>query len=154
MSAAPDLKTLYRQTVLDHSRHPRNFRRIDDCERSAEGHNPLCGDKVTIYLRISGDEILDVSFEGTGCAICIASASILTEATHGKDQQAVERLTQQVIQAFGTTTQSKVDNDSQLGDMAALAGVRAYPSRVKCATLAWHTLHAALRQDSNTVTTE
>jgi len=153
MSAAPDLKTLYRQTVLDHSRHPRNFRRIDDCARSAEGHNPLCGDKVTIYLRISGDEISDVSFEGTGCAICIASASILTEATHGKDQQAAERLAQQVIQAFGPA-QSEADTDSQLGDMAALAGVRAYPSRVKCATLAWHTLRAALHEDSNTVSTE
>jgi nitrogen fixation NifU-like protein len=153
MSAAPDLKTLYRQTVLDHSRHPRNFRRIENCERTAEGHNPLCGDKVTIYLRISGDEISDISFEGTGCAICIASASILTEAARGKNQQAAERLAQQVIQAF-VAAQSRADTDSQLGDMAALAGVRAYPSRIKCATLAWHTLHAALHEDSNTVTTE
>jgi nitrogen fixation NifU-like protein len=153
MSAAPDLKTLYRQTVLDHSRHPRNFRRIENCERTAEGHNPLCGDKVTIYLRISGDEISDISFEGTGCAICIASASILTEAARGKNQQAAERLAQQVIQAFAAA-QSRADTDSQLGDMAALAGVRAYPSRIKCATLAWHTLHAALHEDSNTVTTE
>jgi nitrogen fixation NifU-like protein len=153
MSAAPDLKTLYRQTVLDHSRHPRNFRRIENCERTAEGHNPLCGDKVTIYLRISGDEISDISFEGTGCAICIASASILTEAARGKNPRAAERLAQQVIQAFAAA-QSRADTDSQLGDMAALAGVRAYPSRIKCATLAWHTLHAALHEDSNTVTTE
>lgn len=153
MSAAPDLKALYRQTVLDHSRHPRNFRRIQECDRTAEGHNPLCGDKVTIYLQISDDEISDISFEGTGCAICIASASILTEAAHGKDEQAAERLAQKVIQAF-SSTERETDNDSQLGDMAALAGVRAYPSRVKCATLAWQTLHAALDENSNTVSTE
>lgn len=155
MSAAHDLKVLYRKTVLEHSRHPRNFRRIDDPDRNAEGHNPLCGDKVSIFLKLSGDEISDISFEGTGCAICIASASILTEAARGKDDRTAEQMAQNVIRAF-TSKQGDVnaDDDSELGDMAALTGVRAYPSRVKCATLAWQTLRAALNEDNKTITTE
>ncbi len=155
MSAAHDLKALYRKTVLEHSRQPRNFRRIDDPDRNAEGHNPLCGDKVSIFLKLSGGEISDISFEGTGCAICIASASILTEAAQGKDDRTAELMAQDIIRAF-TSKQGDInaDDESELGDMTALTGVRAYPSRVKCATLAWQTLRAALNEDNKTITTE
>lgn len=150
-SVMPDLQAIYQQTVLDHNRAPRNFRRIDQPDRCATGHNPLCGDKLTVYLRVSDETIDDVAFEGHGCAISMASASIMTGLTAGKHVQDATRTLEHVISSFA-------DNDAKRqdlpGEMAALDDVRRFPSRIKCATLAWKTLESALRSDSGTTTTE
>ncbi len=151
MSGAQQLRDVYRQTVLDHSRNPRNFRRLESADRQIEGHNPLCGDKVTIYLHLNGEEIQDVAFEGTGCAICMASASIMTEVLTGMSVQDAQREVDQVLREFRV---SKNAPDAVSGKMAALAGVRDYPSRIKCAILAWKTLAAGLRDEDTIVTTE
>ena len=151
MSGAQQLRDIYRQTVLDHSRNPRNFRRLESADRQVEGHNPLCGDKVTIYLHLNGEDIQDVAFEGTGCAICMASASIMTEVLTGKSVQDAQREVDQVLREFRV---SKDAPDAVSGKMAALAGVRDYPSRIKCAILPWKTLAAGLRDEYSIVTTE
>ncbi|MBT8444722.1 MAG: SUF system NifU family Fe-S cluster assembly protein [Gammaproteobacteria bacterium] len=146
-----ELQDLYRQTVLDHSRRPRNFRRMMDASAAAEGHNPLCGDKITVYVRIDDDSIADVSFEGVGCAISQASASIMTEqVAHGTKAEA-KGCIEEVMKQFD---RGQEDPPVAQSDMAALAGVRAYPSRIKCATLAWKTLRAALEGKQKPVTTE
>jgi len=139
---------LYRQIVLDHSRHPRNRRRPTRFDRQAEGHNPLCGDKVCIYLGLKGDVLDDVAFEASGCAICLASASLMTECTRGLTVSDARTAVERFEQALST-------GDSTLtGDMAALGGVSQYPSRIRCATLPWKTLRAALDISKETVTTE
>jgi nitrogen fixation NifU-like protein len=131
---------LYQRIVLDHSRDPRNFRRLPGANREAVGHNRLCGDKVTVYLRVAGDCIAEASFEGAGCAICTASASLLTEAVTGATTSAADGLAVQVLRHF-----DHADGAAPLpGPLAALDGVRAYPSRVRCATLPWQTLHQAI----------
>lgn len=145
---APDLQDLYRQIVLDHSRHPRNQRRPEHPDREAEGHNPLCGDKVRVYLRLHDGAVDDVAFEASGCAICVASASLMTEAAVGHPVAAVRSLAGQ----FETGLASGGANLS--GELAALAGVGRYPSRIRCATLPWRTLLAALDAAQATVTTE
>lgn len=151
MNDVADLQALYRQTVLDHSRHPRNFRRLADADASAEGHNPLCGDKVTVYLRLGGDAIDEVAFEGVGCAIALASASIMTEEVDHKTTAEARRDIERVMKQFD---RGEPEAESAGGDMAALSGVRSYPSRIKCATLPWKTLLAALDGGSQAVTTE
>ena len=152
MTDEADLQALYRQTVLDHCRHPRNFRRIEAPDRQAEGHNPLCGDKVTIYLRLAGDTVADVAFEATGCAISLASASMLTDMIRGKRVPDVDAAIDEVGALFAPGGEpSKRVRESDIG---ALSGVRAYPSRIRCATLAWRTLEAALHAGAGTVTTE
>lgn len=151
MSAATDLKSLYRQTVLDHSRNPRNFRRVEDADARAEGHNPLCGDKVTVFVRFDGDDIVDVAFEGVGCAIALASASIMTEQVGHETLAAARQDAAAVLVGFEP---GEHPPEAPAGDMAALSGVRAYPSRIKCATLAWKTLLAALDGGNRAVTTE
>jgi nitrogen fixation NifU-like protein len=148
------LQDLYRNTVLDHSRHPRNFRRLEPADRTVQGHNPLCGDKITIYLRLDDDDIKDIAFEGTGCAIAMTSASIMTENIMGKSLQAANAEVDRVIEQFRGPAADRQEAAAALGDMAALGGVRAYPSRIKCATLAWKTLEAALHGDAEPVTTE
>lgn len=149
MSApAPDLQNLYRQIVLDHSRNPRNQRRPERPDREAEGHNPLCGDKVRVYARVRGDIVEDVSFEASGCAICVASASLMTEATKGRPVPVARGLVTQFESALSSGP------GSLPGDLAALAGVSQYPSRIRCATLPWKTLAAALDASPATVTTE
>lgn len=131
---------LYQRIVLDHSRDPRNFRRLPGANREAVGHNRLCGDKVTVYLRVTGDRVAEASFEGAGCAICMASASLLTEAITGTTTAAADGLAVQVLGHF-----DHPDAPAPLpGALAALDGVRAYPSRVRCATLPWQTLHQAI----------
>jgi len=151
MDTARQLQNIYRTTVLDHSRHPRNFRRLEPADRTVQGHNPLCGDKLTIYLRLHGEEIGDIAFEGTGCAISLASASIMTGIVAGKSLQAAQQEAERVMQRF----QAHEENQPALtNDMAALEGVREYPSRIKCATLAWKSLQTALRADTDTATTE
>lgn len=157
MGTDTQLRDLYRNTVLEHSRHPRNFRRLEPADRTVQGHNPLCGDKITLYLRLDGDDIEDVAFEGAGCAIAMTSASIMTETVRGKSVQAANEELDQVIAQFRPAVGGQRDEKEALesmGDLAALGGVRAYPSRIKCATLAWKTLEAALHGRTESVTTE
>jgi len=146
-----DLKELYRDVILDHNRHPRNFGRIDDADRHAEGHNPLCGDRLSLSVRMNGERIEDIRFEGRGCAISTASASLMTEAVKGKDRADARALFARV---HALLTQPEPLPDESLGKLAALSGVREFPVRVKCASLAWHTLNAALESARATVTTE
>jgi nitrogen fixation NifU-like protein len=157
MSSERQLQDLYRNTVLDHSRHPHNFGRLEPADRTVQGHNPLCGDKITLFLRLNEKDIMDIAFEGTGCAIAITSASIMTDIVTGQSLQAANDEADRVMSQFQQSA-TKLPDDaagfSNMGDMAALDGVRAYPSRIKCATLAWKTLKAALQGNSSLVTTE
>lgn len=146
-----DLKELYRDVILDHNRNPRNFGRLDPADAHADGHNPLCGDRLTVSLRMDGDRIEDVRFDGKGCAISTASASMMTEAVKGKSRGAVAALFDKV---HSVLTQQEAAVDPALGKLAALSGVREFPARVKCATLCWHTLNAALERGTATVSTE
>ena len=136
-----DLKDLYRDVIVDHNRSPRNFRKIAD-GRSQEGFNPLCGDKLTVYLKLEGDKISDLSFEGSGCAISVASASLMTERLKGKTRAEALKLFDEMHELLTSSTAPA--NTESLGKLAALSGVREYPSRVKCASLCWHTLKGAL----------
>jgi nitrogen fixation protein NifU and related proteins len=146
-----DLADLYRDVIIDHNRTPRNFRKIPPPARQAEGLNPLCGDKLQVYLRLDGDDrIEDVSFEGSGCAISVASASLMTEALRGRSRAEAENLFERI---HGMLTGSEDADLASIGKLAALAGVREYPTRVKCASLCWHTVHSALGE-GGTVSTE
>lgn len=136
-----DLRDLYRDVILDHNKHPRNFGTLDPADARADGHNPLCGDRLSLALRMNGDRIDDVRFEGKGCAISTASASLMTEAVKGKDRATVGQLFDKI---HALLTQDGVAPQPELGKLVALAGVREFPMRVKCATLCWHTLNAAL----------
>lgn len=135
-----ELGELYREVILDHNRHPRNFGRLDPADALANGHNPLCGDKLTVTLRMDGDAIGDLKFDGNGCAISVASASLMSEAVKGKPRAQVQALFERV---YAVLTQPDAPADG-LGKLAALSGVREFPARVKCASLCWHTLNAAL----------
>jgi nitrogen fixation NifU-like protein len=146
-----DLKELYRDVILDHNRRPRNFGRIEPSDGHAEGHNPLCGDRLTVWLRLKDDRIEDIRFEGKGCAISTASASLMTEAVKGKDRATVQSLYGRI---HSLLTQQGAVPDTSLGKLAALSGVREFPARVKCASLCWHTLNAALERGAATVSTE
>ena len=147
-----DLRELYQEVILDHHKKPRNFRPLEGA-RHVEGYNPLCGDKVTVYVKLDGDVVRDVSFQGTGCAISTASASLMTEALKGKTRAEAEAL----FHTFHDLITGKVDPEEEadrLGKLAAFGGVREFPVRVKCATLAWHTFQAALKDEKKTVSTE
>jgi nitrogen fixation NifU-like protein len=146
-----DLKELYRDVILDHNRRPRNFGRLDAEARHADGHNPLCGDRLTVFVRLNGERIEDIRFEGRGCAISTASASLMTEAVKGRPRAEVRALFERV---HALLTQPDAEPDASLGKLAALSGVREFPARVKCASLAWHTLNAALEHDAASVSTE
>jgi nitrogen fixation NifU-like protein len=147
-----DLKDLYRDVIVDHNRNPRNFGKLDPSDAHADGHNPLCGDRLTMYVNLDQDRIRDVKFEGAGCAISVASASLLTEAVKGKSKDEVHALYEQVHELL-TKHDATVDIAS-LGKLAALSGVREFPARVKCASLCWHTLNAALDRQADAVSTE
>ena len=152
--AARDMQDLYRELVIDHSRNPRHFRRLEDATHTADGINPLCGDKLRLYLRVDASgRIESSSFEGSGCAISIASASLLTEAVTGLEVDAAKRCSVTIDNRL-TTAAPHADLDAHLENLKALDGVRAYPSRVKCATLAWRALHAALTNEMQPATTE
>lgn len=138
-----DLRELYQDVIVDHNRSPRNFRKIADATRTQEGFNPLCGDKLMLYLKLDGDRISDVSFEGSGCAISVASASLMSQNVKGKTIREAEQLFSR-MRALLTGDGQDLDLEA-LGNLAALSGVSAYPSRVKCASLCWHALNAALR---------
>ena len=147
-----DLKDLYRDVIVDHNRNPRNFGRLASPDAQADGHNPLCGDRLTIYVSLDGERIRDVKFDGSGCAISVASASLLTEAVRNKSKAEVRALFDDVHTLL-TRHDAQVD-PAKLGKLAALSGVREFPARVKCASLCWHTLNAALAHTSEPVTTE
>ena len=147
-----DLKDLYRDVIVDHNRHPRNFGRLDPADAHADGFNPLCGDRLTLYVNLDGERIREAKFEGSGCAISVASASMLTEAVKGKSRAQVQELFNEVHTLL-TQHDASVDT-ARLGKLAALGGVREFPARVKCASLCWHTLNAALDRASAPVTTE
>ena len=140
-----ELSELYQQVILDHNKRPRNFRKIEPATHTAEGHNPLCGDQLTIYVTLAGDEVKDVAFEGSGCAISKASASMMTQAVKGKQKAEVEELFQE-FHSMVTGELDEEQEENELGNLTIFAGVREFPVRVKCATLPWHTLHAALNR--------
>ena len=147
-----DLRELYQETILDHGKRPRNFGPMADADRTADGHNPLCGDRITIFVKIDGDRIAGVTFQGNGCAISMASASLMAEALTGRSLADAERLFGEfhdLVAGSGAPAEPV-----PLGKLHALAGVREFPVRVKCATLAWHTLRSALERGSAPVTTE
>ena len=148
-----DLRDLYQEVILDHTKKPRNFGKLAAATHSAVGHNPLCGDDVTLYLEVEGGVVRDVSFEGRGCAIATASASLLTQAVKGMGADEVLELFERFHDTVTAPTDREVDVPS-LGKLAALAGVREFPMRVKCASLVWHTLKSALAGKSERVTTE
>ena len=146
-----EVRELYQQIILDHNRNPKNFRTIEGADRVVEAYNPLCGDHYTIYLVLDGNRVTDVAFQGSGCAISKASASVMTELVRGGTKEEAERL----FTLFHDLVTGKVDADPfDLGKLAAFAGVRDYPARVKCASLSWHTMHAALASDTDSVSTE
>ncbi|HSO06999.1 MAG TPA: SUF system NifU family Fe-S cluster assembly protein [Pelomicrobium sp.] len=146
-----DLRELYQEVIFDHNRNPRNFRVMDPVDRKADGYNPMCGDKITVFLRLDGERIADVSFQGSGCAISTASASLMTEALKGRTLAEAERLFEDFHAAV---TDSGEGQEHDIGKLEVLAGVREFPARVKCATLAWHTVHAAMHDQHVPVTTE
>ncbi len=141
-----EIDDLYQEIILDHNRHPMNFRAIEDATRSVEADNPLCGDRLELFVKIAGDRIADISFLGRGCAISVASASMLTERLRGATLAEAHALFERVHAVL--TGKSDEAEDPGLGDLAALAGVRHYPMRVKCATLSWHALEAALQDEA------
>ena len=146
-----DLQDLYKDIIVDHNRSPRHFGKLEEPTHRAEGFNPLCGDRLTLYLRVIDGVIEDIAFEGSGCAISVASASLLTEALLGKTPAEADALFAKMRMLF---TGEKVPDDlTELGKLAALAGVRAYPSRVKCANLSWHALHKALESGTGELAT-
>jgi nitrogen fixation NifU-like protein len=139
-----ELNDLYRDVILDHNRRPRNFGGLDPADATVEGFNPMCGDRLTVRLRLEDDKISDIRFEGQGCAISTASASMMTEAVKGRTRADALRLFDRVHQLLTDDAAPPAD---ELGKLAALSGVRAYPARVKCASLCWHTLVSALRSN-------
>jgi nitrogen fixation NifU-like protein len=149
-----DLRDLYQEVILDHSKRPRNFGSLAGANRRAEGYNPLCGDRETVYLRLEGDVLKEVGFRGAGCAISTASASMMTESLKGKTREEAEALFERfhdlITGSDGRTDTSRPD----LGKLTVFSGVREFPVRVKCATLPWHTMKAALAGEDRTVSTE
>ena len=146
-----ELSELYQAVILDHNKKPRNFHKLKTANHNAEGFNPLCGDHLHVYLQLEDDSVKDISFEGTGCAIWKASASMMTQAVKGKSRQEVEAL----FDEFHRMVTGQLDEESepnQLGKLKIFAGVREFPVRVKCATLSWHTLRAALNNQGNATT--
>ena len=138
-----ELSELYQQVILDHNKKPRNFRKLESANHSAEGFNPLCGDQLTVYLNLEDDAVKEISFEGSGCAISKAAASMMTQAVKGKTRRQTEELFQEFHKLL-TGEMDEETEDSQLGKLRIFTGVREYPVRVKCATLSWHTMRAAL----------
>ena len=147
-----ELEELYQDMIMEHNRKPRNFRLLEGADRSADGFNPFCGDKIAVYVNLHGDTITDVRFEGSGCAISKASASLMTDSVKGKTLVETRELFDRFLNLV--TDGDVADDDEALGKLAVFAGVRDYPTRVKCASLAWHTLRAAVEDRRDVVTTE
>ncbi|MGA3293903.1 MAG: Fe-S cluster assembly sulfur transfer protein SufU [Candidatus Acidiferrales bacterium] len=147
-----DLRDLYQDVILEHSKAPRNYREIAAANHKAEGYNPLCGDRFTVYLDMEGDSIRDISFQGSGCAISKASASMMTQSVKGKTKAEAEQLFKRFHDLV--TGHAPANDGGELGKLAVFSGVSEFPVRVKCATLAWHTLHAALEGKQEAISTE
>lgn len=147
-----DLRELYQEVILDHHKRPRNFGSLPDANHHAEGHNPLCGDRLTVHLDVEDGRIVGVAFEGAGCAISRASASLMTDAVKGRRVEDAEKMFREFQQMVTSGVEDAVEES--LGKLAVFCGVREFPARVKCASLAWHTLHAALESKDVPVTTE
>ncbi len=148
-----ELKELYQQVILDHNKNPRNFRKIENANHFAEGYNPLCGDRLNIYVELEDGRIKDISFQGSGCAISKASASLMSSIVKGLPVEEAEKL----FEKFHAVITGKItdeENIEELGKLAVFAGVKEFPSRVKCASLAWHTMIAAFKQEDKSVSTE
>ena len=145
-----EIEELYREVILDHRRSPRNFGTLDDADRVVDGVNPLCGDKLKLYIKLSDDRISDIRFEGTGCAISVASTSLMTERVKGSTVDEALALQESIHRLLTEESPS----DAELGKLAALSGVREFPSRVKCAALSWHALKSGLTDGGNQVSTE
>ncbi len=148
-----DLRDLYQEVILDHNKSPHNFREMPDATRLALGNNPLCGDKLKLYVKVEGDRIADVAFQGSGCAISKASASLMTDAVKGRSLAEAEELYAKFHELLTGPPDVKADG-SGLGKLAVFSGVREFPVRVKCATLAWHTLESALKDSHEVAKTE
>ena len=148
-----DLRELYQEVLLDHNRRPRNFKKLEDANRTAEGYNPLCGDQVTVYLRLEDDVIRDISFQGSGCAISKSAASMMTGSLKGKTQAEAEALFDKFHKMLTGSPDAR-GGAEDLGKLAVFSGVCEFPIRVKCATLPWHTFHAALEGRGEPVSTE
>lgn len=148
-----ELEDLYQEIVLEHYSRPRNFQRLEGANRSAQGYNPFCGDKITIYLKVEDGVIADVGFQGSGCVISRASASLMTESIKGKSQEEAEEIFRSYHNMLTRPPGSDFDHE-KLGDLEILAGVSEFPIRIKCAVLSWHTMRAALEQAQQTVSTE
>jgi nitrogen fixation NifU-like protein len=146
-----DLKELYRDVIVDHNRHPRNFGRLEPADAHAEGVNPLCGDQLDLYVNLDGERLRELRFEGKGCAISVASASLMTEALKGRTREEARRYFEAV---HALLTREDFAPGFDIGKLAALSGVREFPARVKCASLCWHTLNAALADERAPVSTE
>jgi nitrogen fixation NifU-like protein len=141
-----ELNDLYQEVILEHNKNPRNFREIENADKTAEGHNPLCGDQLKLYLAMENDTVKDVAFKGSGCAISKASASMMTQVVKGKTREEAEI----IFDEFHRMVLGEMDEESEgnhLGKLKIFAGVREFPARVKCASLSWHTLHAALNNE-------
>jgi nitrogen fixation protein NifU and related proteins len=147
------LRELYQQVILDHNRNPKNFRAMADATGSIDGYNPLCGDHYTVFVRMEGERIADISFTGAGCAISKASASVMSSVLKGKTKEEAERVFREFHELVTGTPASEAGME-RLGKLAAFAGVSEFPARVKCASLPWHTLHAVLEGESRPITTE
>lgn len=148
-----DLRSLYQETILDHNKNPRNYRAMEDADRSLEGFNPLCGDHYTVFVKMNGDVIQDISFTGSGCAISKASASVMSSVLKGKTKnEAAEFFA--VFHNLVTGKRDPASNVEELGKMAAFGGVSEFPARVKCASLAWHTLKGVLEEKKTAISTE
>jgi nitrogen fixation NifU-like protein len=147
-----DLRDLYQQMILDHNRNPRNYHELPNATKRVDGYNPLCGDHYTVFVELDGDVIKDIGFTGNGCAISKSSASVMTSSVKGKRTEEAEKL----FDIFHklVTGESSGLSEADLGRLAAFSGVSEFPARVKCATLAWHTLHSALQEEQEVVTTE
>ena len=148
-----DLRDLYQQVILDHNKSPRNYRAMADASRVALGHNPLCGDKLTLFVKLDGERIADAAFQGSGCAISKASASLMTDAVKGKTLGEAEALYGKFHELLTGPPDVKATG-AGLGKLAVFSGVREFPARVKCATLAWHTLESALKNEHEVAKTE
>jgi len=148
-----DLRSLYQEVILDHNKNPRNYRKIDGADEVVEGYNPLCGDHYTIYVKFNGEQISDISFEGTGCAISRASASVMSTVVKGMTKGDAQRLFDRFHRLVTGDEQEK-RHVEELGKLAVFGGVSEFPARVKCAILAWHSLRSALKGDKSTVSTE
>ncbi|SMN11284.1 Putative iron-sulfur cluster assembly scaffold protein for SUF system, SufE2 [uncultured Candidatus Thioglobus sp.] len=147
------MKELYQEVIVDHNRNPRNFGKLEHPTQISAGYNPLCGDKLSLYLKIEQQVITDVSFDGSGCAISVASSSLMTDALKGKTIQQADELFQEFYHLMIDTENSDTEKMQKLGKLSVLFGVRAYPARVKCATLCWHAMQAGLHEKNSTPAT-